>query len=718
MMRRGTSNIEHRTPNIERFARRIPRTLDVWKSVLAAVVVLELLAKTAFAAGQLRADLIPLGLRARSAAPIPVEARFNWDGTRILEGRLEMEFHEGGRVLGRYRSGELALPGGEQDFRMLLPPLLMPFSDSQVEVQMKFATAGNEVELMPSILFVPTSSERSLVVAWCAPLGIGGWQNSGIERNLLVERLAPAAPDTASQKLLTTSVARIAPEDLPAQPLAYTPFDVVVLTAEAFKQAGKRQLEALARWTRGGGSTCLYVGRGLQSQHIEFLNELSDSAPGGPVFQADETGNLVPGGKEISMLRSGLGRSVIVPEAIVADLNTNASVCRKAAAFLWKMRSDQADAVTTQGHWNEPTNLPVINYNSVIRSRPGNRLLPAAQNAPQYTEPLSFSVQPSPLGAELMNRLMPRTVRLIPFSSLLGMLVLFLLMIGPVDYFVLGFIRRRRLTWVLFPATSIAFMAATVLMANHYLGLRDQRRSLTVVDLAADGTALRWNRYELIFAARDKQSSTDLKDALWAPLTVQAMPMQPYVQQVIRGRRVLIGPNNSGYMPINYSQVETEPPLYEGTLPVRYDSREMIHQWQPKLNRSFSFEPPPVPLPPNWKAVEAAWPNLQKIRAALSEKQPFSGDIYEIYGAPIASGPPSIKSDPGSTGIFPASILQELCTGESQGWLSLVSQISPTGGGNFEDVQAMDLEDGDTALVIVTRRGDDVVVYRRFFYGN
>ena len=98
-----------------------------------------------------------------------------------------------------------------------------------------------------------------------------------------------------------------------------------------------------------------------------------------------------------------------------------------------------------------------------------------------YGQP-SYSVQPTQLGPELMQQLMPHTVRLIPFHRIAGMLGLFLLMIGPGDFFVLGFLRRRRYTWLLFPATSIAFTVATVLMANYYLGLHDQRRSLIVVD--------------------------------------------------------------------------------------------------------------------------------------------------------------------------------------------------------------------------------------------
>ena len=322
---------------------------------------------------------------------------------------------------------------------------------------------------------------------------------------------------------------RLDPEDLPAQPLAYTSFDMVVLTAEAFKQTSERQLQALARWVKGGGSACVFVAGGLQPHHLWFLNQLAESTADGPAFLSDNAGNLLPARKEILSLRSGLGRSVIVPEETVPDLNTNAPAFRKAAAFLWKMRSTQAQAITDSGHWQPPANPPMQN-NPFTRGRQ------PVQNVPQFAAPLSYSVQPTALGAELMNLLMPKTVRLIPFSAVLGLLVLFLLMIGPVDYFVLGFFRRRRFTWVLFPATSLAFTAATVLMANHYLGLRDQRRSLIVVDLARDGTALRWNRYELVFAARDKQSVTELKDALWAPLDVQAPMIGPVSRYISPGQ--------------------------------------------------------------------------------------------------------------------------------------------------------------------------------------
>jgi hypothetical protein len=305
---------------------------------------------------------------------------------------------------------------------------------------------------------------------------------------------------------------------------------------------------------------------------------------------------------------------------------------------------------------------------------------------------------------------MPHTVRLIPFSALLGMLLIFLIVIGPADYFVLGFLRRRRLTWLLFPATSIAFTVATVMMANHYLGLRDQRRSLTVVDLAQDGTALRWNRYELVFAARDKQAVTQLKDTLWSPLDVSAMPAEfynPSTRTYVRGYGYGYG---NGFRP--NSELDASPPLYAGTLPVHYQTSEAIRQWRPELNRFFSFEPPPVPLIPNWPAIEAAWPNLPAMRARLAETKSFQGDFWTF------SRFRSPADQTAGTSILSPAILETLCLGEADGLMSIVSQISPNGGSNFEDVSGIDREADDSVLALVAQVGEDIVVYRRFFYGN
>jgi hypothetical protein len=726
-----------------------------WPRIFWSILIgVFLLADRSRAADKLEVDLIPSSLRVRAEAPIPVQVKFRWSGTFILEGHLEVELREGERVLARFRSGDMALTTGEQTFHVVLPPCLEPFSDSQVEAHAKFVTAKQTFDLSYSILSVPTMYERSLVLGWCNPHFGADSQSAAQPQPFLFERLAPPSAD-AARKMLITSVVRLGPEELPTQPLAYTSFDVMVLTSDAFKEAREGQLQALARWVKGGGSVCVFVTGGLRPHHLSFLNGLAGSSAIDPAFAADSDGNLRAGEKKISTFYSGIGRFVVIAGSSTNDLAADPTASRRAIAFLWKFRAPQVRSIAETGYWDtdasaapsEDPQAQIEQYRQYQQvQRNGRRFYPQPPNFPPR---LTYSIQPGNLRAELMQQLMPRTVRLIPFSALMTILCVFLLMIGPVDYFALGWLRRRRYTWVLFPATSIAFMIATVSMANYYLGLRDQRRSLIVVDLDKDGSALRWNRYELIFAARDKQAVTELKDALWAPIESSMgsmdIPSNPYAPNGYGGYNQNFRP---GYRNAARTR-ETGPPWYEGTMPVHFRTSEFINQWQPKLNRIFSFEPPPVPLLANWSEVEKAWPDLKAVRSTLSGKNPFTGDLCAISGngaitfdlgsanqsnvQPMAT-PREFDYDPegnhplhvtitGATNGAPNWImgyptLSELCVGRFTGLQSLVSQVSPNGGGNFEDSQAMDGTAGDSALMIITHSGDDIIVYRRFFHGK
>lgn len=666
---------------------------DAFSSIWLWVLILWLGAifpQPSRAADKLAADLTAVSLRTRTAAPIAAELRFRWEGTQILEGHLEMDFYENTRLLGRCRTSDFSLTTGEQRFRTFLPPLPSPYSDSQVEVQMKFITLAGVFDVGPASVFMPTATERSMVLGWCSARLGGDPQIPGLEQTLLLEQFGPQTGDTM-RRSLSTSIARFIAEDLPAQPLAYTSYDVVVLTAEAFANAREKQLTALARWVKGGGSVCVFVGGGLQPYHINFLNDLTESGPASG-YLAGSDGNLLPGPAKISCQHSGVGRSVVVAGSLNPEPGIDSGEWRHAAAFLWKLRSNQIRAVAQNGRWDAP--LRPAATEPTIGMQPYSRMAGRYQalNPNAFPGP-QFIVQPDDIGPQLAADLMPRTVRLIPFSALTIVLALFLMMIGPVDYYVLGLLRRRRYTWILFPATSIGFTIVMVLMANHYLGQRDQRHALIIVDLDGDGSALRWNRYELVFAARDKQLVTHVRDALLAPLE-------------FRGN---FGGYYSGYPRRAPGGPENELPIYDGTLPVRYDVRQMVHQWRPELNRSFSFEPPPVPLPANWRVAAEAWPNLQQVRQRLGGK--FTGDLFALTST-------GVTRDGNSVDHFSEVTLERLSRAEPAGLFSVLSQISPTGGGNFEDAALMDTQSNDTLLAAVTKVGDDVVVYRRFFHGN
>ena len=155
------------------------------------------------------------------------------------------------------------------------------------------------------------------------------------------------------------------------------------------------------------------------------------------------------------------------------------------------------------------------------------------------------------------------------------------------------------------------------------------------------------------------------------------------------------------------------PPWYDGSLPTHFHANQPIHQWQPQLNRIFSFEPPPVSLLPNWPEIESAWPNVENIRAKLAAAK-VSAEVYALTNAT----PPAPDMQAGEQPILSSEILNELSFAKPARLQLLVSQVSPNGGGNFEDAQGLDDKAGDTALAIVTQTGDDIIVYRRFFHGK
>ena len=464
-------------------------------------------------------DLIPGALpRAQrgahsGAGAIPVE----WN--IILEGHLEVELREANRVLGRYRSADLALTTGEQSFHMLLPPSLDPFSDPQVEAHTRRSRPSRYLTLaIPACLCrpwanapscsdgaMPTTSHRRFHRSFCS----NEWRHS--RRNV-------------ARKLLVTSVVRLAPEDLPAQPLAYTPFDVMVLNSDAFKEAREGQLRALARWVKGGGSVCVFVTGGLRPHHVSFLNELAESSAIDPMFAADSDGNLLPGPKKISCLYSGLGGASGCREALPWIPARTKPIGGEPSLFCGSFapaRCRQSPRQVIGSSQNpEGSSDPQVQIQrgfqpGQFRRYPGNaNRMP--QNGDHGDRALLFRATHQ-LGAEMVNQLMPRTVRLIPFAALMTHPGLFLLMIGPVDYFVLGWLRRRRYTWILFPATSIAFMIATVrwpiiTSANATSAVRSSSWTWTRTERRCVGTVTNG------FAARDKRAVTELKDALWSPL--------------------------------------------------------------------------------------------------------------------------------------------------------------------------------------------------------
>ena len=102
--------------------------------------------------------------RLRSQAPIPVDVMLSWNGSRILEGHLELLLSD--RAImddglfapsSHIRSPELALTTGDRKFGLLLPPQRVTNSDGVLVIRARFVTSqdGQVIELGDHDLLLP-----------------------------------------------------------------------------------------------------------------------------------------------------------------------------------------------------------------------------------------------------------------------------------------------------------------------------------------------------------------------------------------------------------------------------------------------------------------------------------------------------------------------------------------------------------------------------------
>jgi hypothetical protein len=181
---------------------------------------------------------------------------------------------------------------------------------------------------------------------------------------------------------------------------------------------------------------------------------------------------------------------------------------------------------------------------------------------------------PEYLLAHLPNNL----ARSVPFPILFAILGGFVLLVGPGEWFVLGWLRRRRWTWLTFPVIAVGCTLLTVLVAGYYLGSDDRKIALVLTDFSDDGRPLRENRFDMWIAGRNYEGASETRAAMIVPM-------------------------RSGYE--YWSRKTTHKlPLYEGTVPTHYSLRQQFLQWTPYLQRTLTFAPHPSPNDLHWATLK------------------------------------------------------------------------------------------------------------------
>ena len=410
----------------------------------------------------------------RSYAPLPLEVSLVWRKPELLRGRLVMDISDGASSLLSYTSDELALSTGMNRIGLTLPPVNASNLAALV-MDVRFVGESRTYPLGRFPLSSPSGRQRTLVMATVVPrdgrIGPGG---SSLYQLLKLERFYPG---NESPPMLTYP-ARVTAVQAPGTAMGFCSYDLVVLRGEAMNEMRAGQYAALLRWVRAGGAVCVAPEDfALSDAARDFVNLLR-TMPAGPSLD---------GGLEA--FTPGLGRALIAPSVPEVTGGQPGERWRDAAAFIWNARSDQLEAMVGGGRWTN-------------QNRP---LQPRYNYYEEYstTEP-DFSWQPLVGGGILADWLLPAEVRIIPFAVVVLILIAFVLVIGPLDYFVLGALRLRKLTWIVFPVVSVAFTLFTVVISQYYMGGQDHRNAIVFVDLDSEGTVVRESRYELIFTAKHR----------------------------------------------------------------------------------------------------------------------------------------------------------------------------------------------------------------------
>jgi hypothetical protein len=664
------------------------------------------------------------------------EIGLDCDSDKLFEGRLEVKWYLGNRLVHDYLSPELAVTAGGKRLRVSLPPLVVHSGKTPVSAYARFLSSRGILELGEVNPNVPVDWKRAFVVVYVEPNEMADSRKGLALMNALgLEQFGPRAEQ---QFNLLSFPSRLPPDDLPLSSAGYASLDLLVMEGEGFQQTSGAQLSAIGDWVAGGGSVVVVPQGTMKARHVAFLNRLTGWQKAGAPYALDDRSQLVfsggalAAGGKMALFRAGTGRAVIIHDLLDPEVDFETDEWKATVAFLWKVRVVQLARILQWGEWD---------------------FTPPPMSS-SYLTPRPFAPQPGGHAESIRRLLMPERIEGVPLSVVVVILSLFLLAVAPGDYFLLGRLNCRRYTWLLFALVSASFTFCTVKVAERYMGDVDYRTTVTIVDLETVrghsgplAKPVRSSTFELLFVATQQTIETALRNCLYADLTERGG-----TQEDLQFRR--LGITQFDEQELDQAEVAiADLPVYEGALPASFKVHQQLRQWSPRTTRRTMFADDPGAMPRtqiDWSAVASARVSSAEERQALFEsllarepeaqvlllnqKQahmptvnkavPGNAPAGAVPGAVSWTPPPGPDTATGSAQSIPdvssgAPILQlaaQLSVRPSSGLFAIVSQISPTGNENLEDLALLDQTNPrEWLLIVAVRRGSDWVVFRRLF---
>ncbi len=734
-------------------------------------------ASSAFAQTQkaVRLKLEALSIRGRSSSSIPLQIKLEYNENQMLEGDLVLEVYNSVPtavdLMATIRYEGIVLQGTDYIFNTVLPPFEHSHNQQYMIVGW-FDTPNGRLSLSrdpedpeePHELLSIGQFERATLV--CSVSGRRDFLKPSSTRAFLNNALSlePYNPEIRSatnpnQRLNARQVSDVRrvqnfacswnAYELPEDPLHLCAFDVVLLADNSLSRLEEGQMAALQTWVAAGGSLCVLPDDNrLQKPHLQFLQTLFER-PSHPDLHLtiNDDGTLLVISDDDSPIvngRFGLGRVSLLPNSEDLPERLTGPELGNLVGHLFKVRSNSSVFQGEKWSQTELDQLLKARGLMIKEDQDGFRVVDGSgrpmilrgyyrnssreELAAQMG--LNYELQPksSPLVSAAVTALMPKDVKMVP-SYIIGMLLFaYVITIGPVDYFVLGFFKARKYTWLLFPVVTALFTVLTVSIAHSYMASTDTGGRITVVDLVDDGQPARQTDLQLHFYASQTTLTEDATNAFFVP-----------AQMVASDNNMMI----NRPMP----QTVNKKVDYSGRFPQSYGVQQRMRQWEPQLNRTLTLAPDiaDVPkLPWDDPALVATQEGREKLRVLLNSLA-ANGQRVKAVAVNLTNGfaiSPSgvfdlknvqnaLQRTLNNQGVYdytpaPRGGRDEVAMNgmvaassrtATQDFFSIVSQVSPQGSGTMEDMAIHDPTDpNEWLLILAVEEGDNITFYRRLFH--
>jgi len=612
---------------------------------------------------------------ARSSAPLSLRVFAKWQRSELLEGRLHLKPFVDTRQISSWTGNEISLSDSELFVWTMSPrPIMTDTTRYALQTELISEYPGLELEMLD--VEVPVRSRRVMVVALIVehgssvPAGLGSAElPNAFERAFTLQDFV--TPQDAAH--LHLHLSRVDPKDFPDQPLRLTGLDAVLIPHDMLGRLRSNQLEALQRWVAAGGSMLVIRAGQLTASADEWLRDVSLTAwPRHAIRSRELPDNL-------SIFDIGLGQLLVLDRG----LDGASAEWTRTAGQLLRLRQERTDELLGERKLS-------ISATNDRRTRDFEKLEPRGR----------ISLQDVPGRTNLQKLLMPESIRGMPFWLAASVLGLCLVCIGPLDYWVLGALRKRRWTWVMFPLVALGFTGWMAHLAADHNGRNDVRHWLSVVDVTPAGEVLRTSRLELTYGATGRVVPHEVSQQWWCDLRSEDLDsIYSYGAGSSTGQRL----------------------EYSGAVPFSYVVSEPVLQWTTRMQRITTLGADPdlaeYPLPQvDWKpmmqgirSVQVPDAELQKQLGSLQSQAPEA-----IIGVSRPGQAPVWKVDAGDTSrtaSLAQGVLPHLLASHDRedGIFYLLSELSPTAGPDCEDLVltsrycGLTLEEVEAGKFLLTR---------------